>query len=60
MPSAEGMRLGTYAVIPPLGLGGRGEVYLASADIRLHSKVALKILPADLASDRNRMRRLTG
>jgi serine/threonine-protein kinase len=33
-----------------------GEVYLAE-DIRLHRKVALKILPADLASDRNRMHR---
>jgi len=33
-----------------------GEVYLAE-DSRLHRKVALKILPADLASDQNRMRR---
>jgi len=33
-----------------------GEVYLAE-DTRLHRKVALKILPSDLASDRNRMHR---
>jgi serine/threonine protein kinase len=33
-----------------------GEVYLAE-DTRLHRKVALKILSADLASDRNRMSR---
>ena len=33
-----------------------GEVYLAE-DTRLHRKVALKILPADLASNQDRMRR---
>src|SRR4029450_491576 len=54
MPIAKSTRLGAYEVISPLGSGGMGEVYLAE-DIRLHRKVALKILPADLASDRNRM-----
>ncbi len=33
-----------------------GEVYLAE-DTQLHRKVALKTLPADLASNRDRMRR---
>ena len=33
-----------------------GEVYLAE-DTKLHRKVALKILPADLASNKDRMRR---
>ena len=33
-----------------------GEVYLAE-DTRLHRKVALKILPADLASNQDRIRR---
>src|SRR5438309_5965465 len=33
-----------------------GEVYLAE-DTRLHRKVALKILPADVASNQDRMRR---
>ena len=33
-----------------------GEVYLAE-DTRLHRKVAVKILPADLASNKDRMRR---
>jgi len=56
MPIAKSTRLGPYEVIPALGSGGMGEVYLAE-DARLHRKVALKILPADLASDRNRMNR---
>jgi len=56
MPIAESARLGPYKVISPLGSGGMGEVYLAE-DTRLHRKVALKVLPADLASDRSRMHR---
>ncbi len=56
MPIAKSTRLGPYEVISPLGSGGMGEVYLAE-DTRLHRKVALKILPAVLASDRNRMHR---
>ena len=56
MPIAKSTRLGPYEVISALGSGGMGEVYLAE-DTRLHRKVALKILPSDLASDRNRMHR---
>src|SRR5215813_6216754 len=56
MPIAKSTRLGPYEVISALGSGGMGEVYLAE-DTRLHRKVALKILPADLASDRTRMNR---
>ena len=58
MPIAKGTRLGPYEVIPPLGSGGMGETYLAE-DTSSHRKVALKILPADLTSDRNPMHRLT-
>ena len=56
MPIANHTQLGPYEVIAPLGSGGMGEVYLAE-DTRLHRRVALKILPAELASDRNRMNR---
>jgi len=56
MPIAESTHLGPYKVLSPLGAGGMGEVYLAE-DTRLHRKVALKLLPAEFASDDNRMRR---
>src|SRR5262250_2734884 len=51
-----GTKLGPYEILASLGAGGMGEVYLAE-DTRLHRKVALKVLPADLASNRDRMRR---
>ena len=51
-----GAKLGRYEIRSRLGVGGMGEVYLAE-DTRLHRKVALKVLPADLATNRDRMRR---
>src|SRR6266496_6563960 len=50
------MKLGRYEVHSRIGAGGMGEVYLAH-DTQLERTVALKILPADVASDRQRMRR---
>src|SRR5215831_5543854 len=56
MTIPSGLRFGRYEIRSQLGAGGMGEVYLAE-DTRLHRRVALKILPADLASSRDRMRR---
>jgi len=53
---SPGARLGRYEIKNQLGAGGMGEVYLAQ-DTKLDRKVALKILPADLAANQDRMRR---
>jgi serine/threonine protein kinase len=52
----EGQQLGSYVVLKLLGAGGMGEVYLAR-DLRLDRTVALKVLSADVSSDRRRMQR---
>jgi serine/threonine protein kinase/Flp pilus assembly protein TadD len=52
----SGKKLGRYEVCSKLGAGGMGEVYLAQ-DTKLDRKVALKILPAELALNRDRMER---
>src|SRR5256714_3084836 len=56
MTIAAGTHLGRYEIRSKIGAGGMGEVYLAE-DTRLHRKVALKILPAELAANKDRMRR---
>ncbi|HVS82179.1 MAG TPA: LpqB family beta-propeller domain-containing protein [Pyrinomonadaceae bacterium] len=56
MQLISGTRLGRYEIRSKIGEGGMGEVYLAE-DIELHRKVALKVLPADVAANQDRMRR---
>ena len=51
-----GRTVSHYHVLSLLGAGGMGEVYLAR-DSRLDRTVALKILPAELAGDPERMQR---
>jgi serine/threonine protein kinase/Tol biopolymer transport system component len=53
---SSGAKLGRYEIHSKLGAGGMGEVYLAE-DAQLHRKVALKVLPADVAANQDRMRR---
>lgn len=56
MTLAPGTRLGPYEVLARLGAGGMGEVFRAR-DTRLGREVALKVLPAEVSSDADRLRR---
>src|SRR4030095_9328771 len=53
---SPGTKLGRYEIRSQIGAGGMGEVYLAH-DTTLDRKVALKVLPADVAANKERMRR---
>jgi len=56
MPLLSGTRIGTYLITGPLGAGGMGEVYRAR-DTRLGREVAIKVLPAGVASNSDRLAR---
>jgi Tol biopolymer transport system component len=51
-----GTRLGAYEIVSLIGVGGMGEVFRAR-DTRLNRDVAIKILPAAVAGDRDRIAR---
>ena len=51
-----GTKLGPYEILSPLGAGGMGEVFLAK-DTKLDREVAIKVLPADVASSPERLQR---
>jgi len=51
-----GTRLGPYEVLVQIGVGGMGEVYKAT-DTNLKRSVAIKVLPASVAGDAERLAR---
>ena len=58
MTISAGTRLGPYEVIAPLGAGGMGEVWHAR-DTRLDRSVAIKVLPADFATNAEKVLRIS-
>ncbi len=56
MSLSPGTRLGPYEIVSALGAGGMGEVYRAR-DSKLKREVAIKVLPPDVANDRERLAR---
>ena len=56
MPLQPGARLGPYEILTAIGAGGMGEVYRAR-DTKLNRDVAIKVLPAALANDADRLAR---
>ena len=56
MPLLAGVRLGIFEIVDLIGTGGMGEVYRAR-DPRLNREVAVKVLPALLPADSDRLPR---
>ena len=56
MALTPGTRLGVYEVVTQIGAGGMGEVYQAT-DTNLKRQVAIKVLPASVAGDADRLAR---
>ena len=56
MALTPGTRLGPYEITAQIGVGGMGEVYQAT-DTNLKRSVAIKVLPASVAGDAERLAR---
>jgi Tol biopolymer transport system component len=56
MTLAPGTRLGPCEILAPIGAGGMGEVYKAR-DTKLDRQVAIKVLPAAVSNDPERLAR---
>lgn len=56
MTLPSGTKLGRYEIRSLIGVGGMGEVYRAS-DPKIGRDVAIKVLPADFAADKDRVAR---
>ena len=56
MPLIPGTRIGVYDITAQIGVGGMGEVYRAT-DRNLKRSVAIKVLPALVAGDADRLAR---
>src|SRR4051812_2191739 len=56
MVLTAGTQISHYRIVSRIGVGGMGEVYKAE-DTMLDRPVALKILPADLVDNEDRVRR---
>jgi len=56
MPLTQGIHIGPYEIDVQIGVGGMGEVYRAT-DTNLKRQVAIKVLPAAVANDADRLAR---
>ena len=59
MSLQRGTRLGPYQIESPIGAGGMGEVFKAT-DTRLERTIAVKVLPAHVASNPERKQQFEG